>query len=70
MNKIKKIKDLTFDKEDMSTIVGAITSGCEYDCCNVASINRVRLPTTTPSTPQTPTPHCRCGCSGCSYQDG
>lgn len=68
MKKIKKLNELTLNNDDMSKIMGAL-GGCEYDHCNVSSIDYSNKPPTQPK-PDIPPIHCSCGCSGCTYVDG
>lgn len=73
MKKIKPLKKLKLNNDSMAKIIGGADGGtaCEYDYCNVSSIDRSdpwKPPTNPPTDP--PEPTCKCGCSGCQWEDG
>ncbi len=66
MKKIKKLKKLELNSNEMSKIRG----GCEYDNCGSAfQLDMTSPPPYEPDPDPDPT-HCACGCNGCSYEDG
>jgi len=71
MKKIKKLREVTLKENEMSSIYGGSIVTCNGETNDLSLPREVIIAPSDPPPPLNPPPSsCKCGCSGCAYEDG